>query len=83
MSDDAAGGERTLCRHEHMRGGGLSLRYTLSDGTYVGEIEMRAWGGAEMWQTLAYDLLQLMSAAAHGAASAPEPGEAPVMRGVA
>ncbi|MGH7049084.1 MAG: hypothetical protein ACREE5_00325 [Acetobacteraceae bacterium] len=63
-----------LCRHMHTDGVRLCLRYTLSDGSYVGEIDMVAKGEAAVWQTLAYDLLSVTSAAAERRA-VPEPGE--------
>ena len=68
-----------LCRHVHSDGVRLCLRYTMSDGTYVGEIDMAAAGGPTMWQTLAYDLLQMTRATAQGEAW-PETGAKPVMR---
>lgn len=63
-----------LCRHMHSCGPKLCLRYTLSDGSYVGEIDIAAKGDAHVWQMLAYDLLAVTSAAAEGRA-APEPAE--------
>ncbi len=68
-----------ICRHVHCDGVRLCLRYTMSDGTYVGEIDMAACGGPATWQMLAYDLLQVTSAAAQGERW-PEPGAEPVMR---
>jgi len=63
-----------LCRHMHACGPRLCLRYTLSDGSYVGEIDMAAKGDAHIWQTLAYDLLAVTSAVAEGCTVA-QPGE--------
>jgi len=71
-----------LCRHIHSDGVKLCLRYTLRDGSYVGEIDMAVRGDAGVWQTLAYDLLQVTSAAAQGEVVQPPEGE-PVMRGMA
>ena len=68
-----------ICRHVHCDGVRICLRYTMSDGTYVGEIDMAAAGGPTMWQTLAYDLLQMTRATAQGEAW-PETGAKPVMR---
>lgn len=74
--------EATLCRYVFADGSRLSFRYTLSTGEYVGEIDMTARGGADVWQMLAYDLLQITSAAAQGAAM-PETNKEPVFKGVA
>lgn len=71
-----------LCRHVHLNGCTLSLRYTLSDGTYVGEIDVTAAGGAEVWQMLGYDLMQVTSACAQGEAP-PAPGSDSVLHGIA
>lgn len=74
--------EATLCRHVFTNGSHLSFRYTTSNGEYVGEIDMTARGGADVWQMLAYDLLQITSAAAQGAA-VPETNKEPVFKGAA
>lgn len=63
-----------LCRHMHSCGPKLCLRYALSDGTYVGEIDIAVAGDAHVWQMLAYDLLAVTSAAVEGRAAA-QPGE--------
>ncbi len=76
------GDEVRLCRHMHMDGSKLCLRYTLSDGAFVGEIDIAARGGIATMQTLAYDLLQVTSAWAEGDA-APETNVEPVMKGCA
>jgi hypothetical protein len=77
---DAEPGEMRLCRHMHVDGVKLSLRYTMSDGSYVGEIDIAARGGMATMQTLAYDLLQVTSAWVEGD-EAPETNAAPVMKG--
>lgn len=74
--------EATLCRYVFADGSRLSFRYSLSNGEYVGEISMTARGDASVWQMLAYDLLQLTSAAALGTA-VPEPNKEPVFKGTA
>jgi hypothetical protein len=80
QGDKAGGEEMRLCRHLHVDGAKLALRYCLGDGTYVGEIDIAARGGMTMMQTLAYDLLQVTSAWAEGD-EAPGTNEAPVMKG--
>lgn len=72
--------EMQLCRHAYQDGAKLSLRYTLSDGRFVGEIDIAARGGIAAMQMLAYDLLQVTSAWAEGEA-APETNAEPVMKG--
>lgn len=71
---DAADGALRLCRHMHTRGPELCLRYSLSDGQYVGEITIACAGDAHAWQTLAYDLLAVTSALVERRAPG-EPGE--------
>ncbi|MGH7084228.1 MAG: hypothetical protein ACREFN_04475 [Acetobacteraceae bacterium] len=79
MPDDGAETALRLCRHMHTDGVRLCLRYCLSDGSYVGEIDIAAKGEAAVWQMLAYDLLSVTSAAAERRA-VPEPGDGePVM----
>ncbi|MGH7102651.1 MAG: hypothetical protein ACREFJ_09660 [Acetobacteraceae bacterium] len=74
MSDGRDDEGLRLCRHMHTRGSELCLRYTLSDGSYVGEINIACPGDAHAWQMLAYDLLAVTSAAADWR-TPPEPGE--------
>lgn len=71
-----------LCRHVHVDGAKLSLRYTLSDGSFVGEIDIAARGGMTVMQMLAYDLFQVTSAWMEGDET-PETNAAPLMRGLA
>ncbi|HUA76555.1 MAG TPA: hypothetical protein VMA86_02720 [Acetobacteraceae bacterium] len=73
-------GELQLRRHMYVNGATLSLRYCLSDGSYVGEIDIAARGGLATMQTLAYDLLQVTSAWTEGD-EPPETNAAPVMKG--
>ncbi len=80
--DQDRGEEMRLRRHMHVDGARLSLRYCLSDGSYVGEIDIAARGGMTTMQTLAYDLLQVTSAWVEGC-EVPETNEAPAMKGFA
>ncbi|HUC16969.1 MAG TPA: hypothetical protein VMA37_04685 [Acetobacteraceae bacterium] len=74
--------EMRLCRHMHVDGAKLSFRYTLSDGSFVGEIDIAARGGMTMMQMLAYDLLQVTSAWVESDET-PETNAVPLMKGLA